>query len=159
MRSGLILSIASLTLLLVLGCAREETEAELAERVRQAQAEQVASAEAQYDASVFDTLTWVSPEARLERGAVVWRASCEKCHGGQGAGNGPFAVQEQMAVPSFLAEGWLYVGDLDGIRRATYVGHEGGMPNWGLHLKVPYRDVDAVSGYISEVLVAPTGEQ
>ncbi len=157
MRSRLILSVASLTLLVVAGCAGEETEAERAERVRQARADSVTTAEAQYDASVFDTVTWESPEARLERGAVVWRASCDKCHGGQGAGNGAAAQEIQLTVPSFLAEDWRYRGDLDGIRHATFVGHESLMPNWGLHVK--YRDVDAVSGYINEVLAPPTTEE
>ncbi|UCG88417.1 MAG: hypothetical protein JSW71_07710 [Gemmatimonadota bacterium] len=46
---------------------------------------------AQYDTSVFDTLTWESEEARLERGSVVWNHSCARCHGYDAEGNGEMA--------------------------------------------------------------------
>ncbi len=108
-------------------------------------------AESQFDASVFDTLTWVNPEARLERGGVVWRASCQKCHGRNGDGAGDMAQQSQLTVPSFLAADWPYAGDLAAIRHRVFVGHEGAMPNWGLH-GLKYRDIDAVAGYIVETM-------
>ena len=151
MRYKQVLALTGAVLLLAAGCSREETEEERAERIRQARAESVAQAEAQYDASVFDTVTWESPEARLERGAVVWRSSCEKCHGGQGAGDGEMAVADSIGMPSFADADWAYAGNVSAIRHRIYVGHESEMPNWGLH-GLKYRDVDAVAGYIAEVL-------
>ncbi len=91
-----------------------------------ARADSVRMAEEAYDATVFDTINWESSEARIQRGAIVWRASCAKCHGAEGRGDGEFARQ---------------------------LGLEGEMPNWGLH-GLGYRNIDAAAGYINS-LVAP----
>ncbi len=135
----------------VVACASEETPAEREEAMRQARADSVAMAEELFDPAVFDTLTWESDEARLQRGGLVWRSSCEKCHGGRGAGDGAGAEQFEIQVPTFLTDDWAYAGDLDGIRKRIFVGHASGMPNWGLH-GLKYRDVDAVAGYVNQVV-------
>jgi mono/diheme cytochrome c family protein len=113
-------------------------------------------AEARYDASVFDTLTWESEQARLERGALVWRTSCQKCHGRRGEGDGEAAVRLQIEMPSFNVPGWQYKDDLPALRHRIFVGYTGAMPNWGLH-GLAYRDVDAVAAYINVAMgpVAP----
>jgi mono/diheme cytochrome c family protein len=141
----------------VVGCQKGESEAEIQARRDSAQADSVQMAEAMYDATVFDTITWESPQARLERGAVVYRSSCAKCHGPNGGGNGDAAMQHQIEVPSFLAPNWQYAGDVEAIRHAIFVGHVGQMPEWGL-VGLKYKDLDAVAGYIAETL-APKSSQ
>lgn len=132
-------------------CGREETPQDREPRVRAARADSVALAEAAYDGSAFDTITWPAPAARLERGGVVWSFSCQRCHGPEGRGGGELAVQLGFEVPSVVEPDWAYAGVLPAIRRRIFVGHEGEMPNWGLH-GLKYRDIDAVAAYIEEVL-------
>jgi mono/diheme cytochrome c family protein len=150
--------LAALALFGVLGCQGRETEAEVQALRDSAQADSVQMAEDMYDAAVFDTLTWESPQARLERGAVVYRSSCAKCHGPNGGGNGDAAMEHQIAVPSFLAPDWQYAGDVEAIRHATFVGHVGQMPEWGL-VGLKAKDVDAVAAYIAESLVPETTQE
>jgi mono/diheme cytochrome c family protein len=109
-------------------------------------------ADSMYNSAIFDTLTWESREARLERGGVVWRSSCQKCHGVNGQGAGDLAQQLEIEVPPLSVD----TTDPAAIRRAIFVGHEGAMPNWGLH-GLKYRDIDAVTAYIIQQLVAPAG--
>jgi mono/diheme cytochrome c family protein len=149
------LGLAGFFIASVLGCAAGETQADKEEAIRQARVESVALAEQRFDPTVFDTLTWENDDVRLQRGALVWRSSCEKCHGGRGAGDGAAAEQFGVQVPSFLAPDWAYAGDLDGIRKRIYVGHANGMPSWGLH-GLKYRDVDAVASYINQVVSPAT---
>ncbi len=157
MRCRLIPVFAALAFFGAAGCQRGESEAEIQARRAAAQADSVQMAEDMYDASVFDTITWESPQLRLERGAVVYRSSCGKCHGPNGGGNGDEAMQHQIAVPSFLAPDWQYAGDVAAIRHATFVGHVGMMPEWGL-VGLKYKDVDAVAAYIA-VTLAPGSSQ
>lgn len=158
MRCSLIPVVAAMAFFGVVGCQRGESEAEMQARRDSAQADSVQMAEDMYDATVFDTITWESPQARLERGAVVYRSSCAKCHGPNGGGNGDAAMQRQIEVPSFLNPNWQYAGDVEAIRHAIFVGHVGGwMPEWGL-VGLKYKDVDAVAGYIAETL-APKPSQ
>ncbi len=156
MRDKIGLPLAALALVALYACGGQETEAEREARERQARADSVRMAEAQYDASVFDTLTWESQEARLNRGGVVWRSSCQKCHGPNGDGRGELARQLELVIPSFLEPDWAYAGDVGAIRHRVYVGYEGAMPNWGLH-GLRYRDIDAVAGYVIEAM-APGAE-
>ncbi len=159
MRERAVAALVALALPLLAACGGGESEEERQARELQARRDTVMMAEAQYDAAVFDTLTWASPEARLERGGVVWRASCQKCHGRNGDGRGEMAQQSELAVPSFLAADWSYAGDLAAIRHRIYVGYEGAMPNWGLH-GLKYRDIDAVAGYIVATMApAPKAAQ
>jgi mono/diheme cytochrome c family protein len=141
----------TLAILGAFGCGERETEEDVAARRAAARADSMATAEARYDATVFDTLTWESPQARLDRGLVVWNTSCTKCHGQNGGGNGEMAMEFGLQVPSFMAPDWPYAGDLNALRHRIYVGYSGDMPNWGL-VGLKYRDVDAVSAYIAENL-------
>lgn len=110
---------------------------------------------AAYDASVFDTLTWESPEERLERGSQVYNFSCARCHGPQGLGDAGFVRQgDTLRPPSFREPTWAMAGNIDAIRRAIFVGTAEGMPHWGLEGLKP-EAVDAVAAYI----VADMGNQ
>ncbi len=151
MRCGFALALTSFTILTVAACG--ESEAELDAQRAQASADSVALAEGMYDDAVFDTIAWESDEARRDRGDVVYRSSCVKCHGTNGGGNGEIAMQFELAVPSFMDPEWRYAGDTEALRRAVFVGHEGSMPNWGLH-GLRYKDIDAVAAYISEAMSA-----
>lgn len=131
------------------GCGRQESEADLAAQKQQAGEESLRMAEEMFDASVFDTLTWESDEARMARGAVVYNSSCVKCHGESGGGNGEMAMAREIQVPSFLAPEWEYAGDVDALRHRVFIGYSGDMPNWGL-VGLKYRDIEAVAIYIGE---------
>ncbi len=159
MRCRLVVALVSLTLVAGAACSRQETEAEKEARLLAARADSVALADSMFEAAVFDTITWESPQTRLERGGVVWRASCEKCHGGRGRGDGeavePLGLEGK--VPSFLAEDWEYAEDYEALRRRIYTGTEGGMPHWMPHWAfhgLGYRDIDAVVAYV-ELLITP----
>ncbi|MDT8436434.1 MAG: c-type cytochrome [Gemmatimonadota bacterium] len=129
------------------------TPEEAAEARRAARADSVARAAALYDAAVFDTIAWESDNKMWERGGVVWSFSCQKCHAADGRGEGEVAVQANLDVPDLLAAEWPLAGDVAGIRRAIFVGHESAMPSWGL-VGLKYRDIDAVSNYIDGLLRA-----
>jgi mono/diheme cytochrome c family protein len=151
MSSRMASMLAAVTLLTLTACGGEKSEAEMEAERQAARADSVAMAEALYDASAFDTITWESEGARLERGGMVWRASCEKCHGPQAGGNGEAALRFQIEVPSFRVPGWPYDGDIEALRHRIFVGYSGAMPNWGLH-DLKYRDIDAVAAYIDATI-------
>lgn len=135
--------------LLVLGACGGESEAEIEARRAQAERDSIAMADSMFNPAVFDTVKWENADARLERGALVWRTSCEKCHGAGGQGGGELAQQFELEVPPLALD----TTDVAGIRRAIFVGHEGAMPEWGLH-GLKYRDIDAVTAKIIELLKA-----
>jgi mono/diheme cytochrome c family protein len=109
-----------------------------------------AVAEAAYDATIFDTITWESEEAALERGQVVYSYSCARCHGETGLGDaGMTRGGDTLRPPSFREPDWAYASDKDGLRRQVFVGTAEGMPHWGLEGLKP-RDVDAVAIYIMQ---------
>ncbi|MBT8477866.1 MAG: c-type cytochrome [Gemmatimonadetes bacterium] len=136
------------------GEAEDEPEVPREELLRAARADSVAQATAMYDATVFDTLTWESENARYERGGVVWAFSCQRCHGSDGAGKGEDAVKFEIAVPDMTAADWPYAGDYSAIRERIFVGHETEMPSMGL-IGLAYSDVDASAHYINDLLRAP----
>lgn len=143
-------------LLLAVGCGGQDAEqdaAQSAEARRAARADSVAQAAAAFDPAVFDTIAWASDNERWERGGVVWSFSCQKCHGGDGRGEGEIAVQANLAVPDLVASDWSLAGDIPAIRRAIFVGHETAMPSWGL-VGLKYKDIDAVAHYIDDLLRA-----
>jgi mono/diheme cytochrome c family protein len=153
MRCRLTLTLLSVTLIAVAACGERDAEAEREATLRAARAQisdsaSVAAAEEAYDAAVFDTVTWDNPAARTDRGGLVWRSSCEKCHGSRGEGNGDFAIEVELEVPDMTAAEWVYAGDIDGIRQRIFVGHAEAMPSWGL-VGLKYRDLDAVAGFIA----------
>ena len=112
----------------------------------------VAMAAEVYDPTVFDTLSWESSEATVERGGVVFSYSCARCHGAQGYGDAGFVTQgDTLKPPSFHQSEWRFADDPEGLREMVFTGGEGGMPHWGLE-GLSYRDVDAVTTYILERL-------
>lgn len=118
----------------------------------QARADSVEMAAAQYDTAAFDTLAWESQEERINRGALVYRISCEKCHGQQGRGDGRVAAAaDTINPPSFVDPEWDLAGDLGAMRAKVFSGTTEGMPHWGLH-GLTYKDIDAVTAYILEVI-------
>lgn len=145
--------IVSLLLVAVLtaGCSSgEEGGGQSAEdaSLAQARADTMAMAAAAFDVAAFDTISWGDDQAALDRGATVFRFSCQKCHGPDGEGDGGFVMQgDTLRPPTFLAVDWQYADDMDGLREQVYVGSLEGMPHWGLE-GLSYRDVDAVSRYI-----------
>lgn len=106
-----------------------------------------ALAGARFDATAFDTIQWKDRNAALERGGVVWRFSCAKCHGTDGRGGGEVATALKLEVPSIVGAEWRLASDVEGLRRQIFVGTNAGMPNWGLH-GLKYRDIDAVATYM-----------
>ena len=111
-------------------------------------ADSVGIAMAAFDPAAFDTIQWDSEQAAVERGGLVYRISCSKCHGDGGRGNGNFVMQgDTLLPPSFLSADWRFVEDGIGLRRQIYTGNVAGMPYWGL-VGLKYRDVDAVARYI-----------
>ncbi len=147
---------AAVAAALACGPSAEEQAAQRAEELRLARADSMAQAEAIYDAAVFDTIRWTSPDSALVRGQVVWRFSCQKCHGVEGRGDGELALEHELAMPDILGADWEYAGDSPAIRHRVFVGHESEMPNWGLH-GIAYRDIDAVAKYMDEWLREPAG--
>ena len=116
-------------------------------------ADSTAMAAEMFDEAGFDTVSWDTHQAALDRGGVVFRFSCEKCHGATGAGDAGFvAGGDTLRPPSFLAETWRFAEDREGLRREIFTGTGmEGMPHWGLE-GLKYRDIDAVSIYITETL-------
>lgn len=139
------------------GGGEEQPEQEPETTLRQARADSVSRAEARYDPAAFDTIGWESWSQRAERGRLVYNVSCRKCHGTRGGGDGETAVRFELEVPSLLTDDWSYAGDQAAIRRRIFVGHESEMPTWGLY-GLAYRDIDAVSLYVDEVLREDGGD-
>ena len=138
---------ASLLLVPALFACGGKENVDTEEALRAARADSMAVAEKIYDATAFDSINWETAADRLSRGRVVWQFSCQKCHGAHGLGNGEAAEEWQIEMPVIVEEDWQYAGDVEGIHHRIFVGHEAGMPNWGLH-GLKYRDIDAVTAYI-----------
>lgn len=136
-------------------CSSGADEEQLA---REAAAEQAAAdtmtmAVEAYEAAAFDTISWDDPAAAVERGATVFRFSCQKCHGPNGEGDGGWVMGgDTIRPPSFHVADWEFAEDRDALREQIYVGTLDGMPHWGLE-GLKYRDVDAVAIYIQAELV------
>ena len=107
-----------------------------------------AVAQAAYSPTMFDSIDWVSEQAAIERGSVVYNSSCTKCHGDQGRGDtGLVQRGDTVRPPSFREPDWIYAGDKEGLREQVFVGTAENMPHWGLAGLKP-RDVDAVAIFI-----------
>ena len=105
-----------------------------------------------FDPTMFDTITWETNEKALERGQVVYRFSCLKCHGERGLGDAGFVrAGDTLRPPSFREPTWAFAGDKEGMREQVFVGTAETMPHWGL-VGLGARDVDAVATYILEGL-------
>ena len=133
-----------------LACAPAE-QAPL-EDPQEAALDTVRTAELAYDASAFDSISWETSAAASERGQVVFRFSCEKCHGVEGRGDAGFVTQgDTVRPPSFRDPDWRFAEDHEGLRRHIFVGTAAGMPHWGLEGLKP-RDIDAVATYLRGTL-------
>jgi mono/diheme cytochrome c family protein len=138
-------------LLVTLVACRSEDAPEPADEAT-AHADSVMLAEAMYDPAAFDTISWDSADAALARGEVVYSYSCSKCHGPVGAGDGGLVLHgDTLRPPSFLAPGWRFAEDREGLRRQVFTGTARGMPHWGFY-GLKYRDIDAVAAFIQERL-------
>lgn len=128
--------------LITAGCAREP-------QVQQTPPDTMTPvAEAAYNPSMFDTITWESQDAALERGQTVYTYSCAKCHGPEGLGDaGVVTHGDTLRPPSFQDPGWRFADDKEGLRQQVFVGTAKDMPHWGLEGLKP-RDVDAVAIFI-----------
>jgi mono/diheme cytochrome c family protein len=129
----------------------ESSPEERQEARREARTDSVEQAEAMYDSTAYDTITWASDNAMYERGGVVWSFSCQRCHGPDGKGQGEWTEKYGFTVPDITVADWPLAGDVPAIRKAIFVGHSSEMPNWGLKGLKP-RDVDAVAHYIDGLL-------
>lgn len=144
------------TMLAVAACGGGQEEQAV---VSDVQTDSVALATEQFDATVFDTLTWASDTAALNRGRVVYAFSCRKCHGTTGLGDGGFVLQgDTLRPPSFLEPDWKFANDPTGLRLQVFTGNTQGMPHWGL-VGLRVRDIDAVVRYILESLRAAPGAE
>ncbi len=100
------------------------------------------------DLALFDSITWATPAAPVDRGATVYAYSCAKCHGDSGAGNGGYVLQGRvLRPPSFLGDQWRFANDPTGLREAIVQGTDRGMPHWGEAGLKP-RDINAVAHFI-----------
>ena len=130
------------------GCASGEPPAD--ESAADTASASMVQAQEAYDPAAFDTITWETPEAALERGEVVYRFSCLRCHGERGLGDAGFVRGgDTLRPPSFREPTWRFAGDKQGIREQVFVGTLEGMPHWGLAGLGP-KDIDAVATYILE---------
>lgn len=122
-------------------------------------ADSVQMASAAYDPAGLDTIQWKTKQEAIERGSLVFRISCQKCHGDGGRGNGNFVFQgDTLRPPSFLTKDWRFAEDPAGLREYIYHGNVVGMPYWGL-VGLKYRDLDAVATYITGFLRVNYGEK
>lgn len=131
-------------------CAKEAPPP--VEEANTGHADSVAMAAEMFDSTGFDTVTWNSPDERLSRGGLVFRVSCNKCHGVMGNGDGDLVADGKSAKPpSFVAPEWRFAEDPMGLRKAIFSGAAQSMPYWGL-VGMKYRDLDAVAFYITDYL-------
>lgn len=138
------------TLTVVAACSGERPAAEVPAGPTREDSVQMAMTA--FDPAAFDTISWESDQAASERGSLVFRISCSKCHGEGGAGDGGFVLQgDTLRPPSFLTPDWRFADDPIGLRRQIFSGNVAGMPYWGL-VGLKYRDIDAVARYVTGTL-------
>ena len=110
-------------------------------------ADHIAAAEALYSAELFDTLTWESDYARTLEGNSVYASQCRKCHGSLGLGGTEYSEVRGLDVPSLVEWEWKFTDGLESVRHYVFVGHDGGMPSWGLSGLSP-REIDGAAYYL-----------
>lgn len=133
-----------------LGLAACEAEPE---QTRLTEAEQVTAATNQFDPAAFDTVSWESDEAAIERGRDIFKWACAECHGEDGRGDGGRVIDgDTIRPPSFHQEDWPYAEDHELLQEKVFVGNTLGMPHWGLRQMQP-RDVVAVEKFIRLELI------
>jgi len=107
----------------------------------------VLEAEAQYSAAAFDTLRWESDSARAFEGNEVYAAKCRRCHGPLGRGETEYARERGLTIPSLVEADWPYASDLDSLRHKIFIGHEEGMPIYGV-AGISLREIDSSAFYV-----------
>ena len=112
--------------------------------------ERVREAEAVYSNAIFDTIAWTSDSVRSLEGNEVYAAECRRCHGPLGRGNTDYARARGLTVPSLVTPDWP-LASMDSIRREIFVGHEEGMPGFGIAGITP-RDIDGAAYYVLATL-------
>ena len=113
-----------------------------------AKADTLRMAQEAFESAAFDTVTWESQQARVDRGAVVYRYSCVRCHGDTGEAEAAVVFRgDTLNPPSLIQEEWAFADDDPGLRGAILIGTADGMPHFGL-MGLGVRDIDAVAGYI-----------
>lgn len=114
-------------------------------------AERVEAAEALYSSALFDSLEWQDDLARSRAGNEVFASKCRNCHGTTGDGGTEYASRRSLTVPSLVEPDWRYAESIDSVRHRVFVGHELGMPTWGVAGISP-REIDAAAYYLLERL-------
>jgi mono/diheme cytochrome c family protein len=124
--------------LLLVGCGYDFEPPDDAERIEEAAAV--------FTTALFDSLSWTSDSVRSEEGNEVYAGKCRRCHGLLGSGGMDYAVERGLDVPSLTEPSWA-LASMDSLRRVIYIGHEEGMPSWGVSRITP-REIDAAAFYL-----------
>lgn len=107
----------------------------------------------EYDPAAYDTVTWASDSAAVERGRDIFKWACAECHGETGHGDGGRVIDgDTIRPPTFHQEDWAFADDPDALHQKVFVGNSLGMPHWGLRQMRP-RDIVAVERYIRLELI------
>ena len=143
-----------LALLVQAGCGHDFEPPDAGERTREAAAA--------YSPTLFDTITWESDSVRVLQGNEVYAARCRRCHGSLGEGDGRYASDRGIAVPSLVEAEWSRAS-MDSVRLRIFAGHESGMPTFGIAGITP-REIDSSAFYVlstlrPEVLEGPGGSE
>ena len=131
-------SIPVLAVALMLGCGHDFEPPDRGERI--------AEATALFSGDMFDTISWVDDSVRSFEGNNVFVSKCRRCHGPLGRGETDYSRERNLQVPSLVDPDWEY-GDLDSLRRTVFIGHEEGMPGYGVAGISP-REIDASAYYL-----------
>ena len=114
------------------------------------QSERIAEAEEAYAPALFDSISWASDSIRAFEGNVVYAEMCTRCHGPLGRGATAYSRERGLEIPSLVEADWP-LANLDTLRHAIFVGHEGGMPIYGSN-GITLREIDGSAYYILNLL-------
>ena len=84
---------------------------------------------------------------RARRGNEVFASKCRNCHGTVGEGATEYARERDLDVPSLVTADWPFAESMDSVRHRIFVGHELGMPTWGVAGISP-REIDGAAFYV-----------
>lgn len=113
--------------------------------------DQVRAADALYSQELFDSVVWESDDERARVGNEVYARGCRNCHGTVGEGGTAYGAERGLRPPSLVEPEWRYAASLDSVRHRIFVGHELGMPTWGV-AGISAREIDATAFYVLERL-------